>query len=416
MTEPTIKRRRLDSGENRSPVVEIKRLNMSLQTHCLNTIERMCIYRDIHVTDNNYDTFVIHLNTNFVHINQKELQQIFMNMKPPFSFGEPTEFTNRNLYLHYGSVDMIDQLKLINSIIDDELSKYDLMVDIYKIMDYDPNNVKILPNVPLFYKPIDTDDICMYCHTSLENSIYRLECGHYIHIECFEELAKHNKISGIINHIDIKCPYCVATIGIDNNITLSDKSIAVKITGDMIECEINAIAVKKYIMAIENLERIRIIVRMYKNGLNMLENIVKIELCDRSRIEEIEECLFNRIIELYNNELEDETEEWYEIWSNNQHSLIQPKLYNVIQNYLENKPHDHDVKHIDISNYLILRYTIYENKFEKWYTWIQEHIPDSPLLPPNPDKLLQKCLDEIGSEYPILSDQRCEQLKLLLDL
>ena len=163
-------------------------------------------------------------------------------------------------------------------------------------------------------------------------------------------------------------------------------------------------------MAIENLERIRIIVRMYKNGLNMLENIVKIELCDRSRIEEIEECLFNRIIELYNNELEDETEEWYEIWSNNQHSLIQPKLYNVIQNYLENKPHDHDVKHIDISNYLILRYTIYENKFEKWYTWIQEHIPDSPLLPPNPDKLLQKCLDEIGSEYPILSDQDVNNL------
>ena len=166
MTEPTIKRRRLDSGENRSPVVEIKRLNMSLQTHCLNTIERMCIYR-IYMSQTIIMIHLLYISTQILFTSTKRITTDIYDMKPPFSFGEPTEFTNRNLYLHYGSVDMIDQLKLINSIIDDELSKYDLMVDIYKIMDYDPNNVKILPNVPLFYKPIDTDDICMYCHTSL---------------------------------------------------------------------------------------------------------------------------------------------------------------------------------------------------------------------------------------------------------
>ena len=186
-----------------------------------------------------------------------------------------------------------------------------------------PDNFIITSEKQFYHKQIENDDVCMYCHDVLKNNICRLDCGHYIHDECFDLILKYKKLDTSMN-IFTKCPYCSSKITISNKLIIKNSNDTAKLTPNMCQLQLDAM-LKIFIMSYENYVFPKIKIQMYQDSTKITENFIRLEKGDRSRVEELESGKFKQITNMFKlskhqntyNKIFTNINSWYNIWIGN---------------------------------------------------------------------------------------------------
>lgn len=335
--------------------------------------------------------------------------------------------------IHYGSSDVLDDLELSSRVINEHIEKYDIDLDIDVLFS---DQFQLLSKTLFYYKQIENDEICMCCHEILKTDIYRLDCGHYIHIECFETILKFQNADNSIN-IFTKCPYCSSKITIDNKLFIKNSESTTIITSNMCKYQIDAILIKNLMVAYEKLCFFKIRVLMYQNSLKIIDNLIYLENGDRSRIKETESSRFKQITDMFkfikhkntSDKIFTNIDKWYNIWNGNDNvqfingsaPYVQTSLYKLLltSSFMFRSKNTQE-QNEQLINHMLLKYTIYKNDYIKWCNWIQTNVPHSPLLIPSSDDLLNYSKNKIK---PIinqfsdtwLTDTWCSKIDQLLN-
>lgn len=327
-----------------------------------------------------------------------------------------------NLHLRYGSNDVIDEVEQINDNISKYFFDYNDKSTIRNVMHkiFEQDQICINQDTPIFYKPIDCNDNCMICCNVLKRNITRLDCGHYMHTNCYNNFQQSLSNNFKVSDVTIKCPLCNKIIDTTDNLIFNKASNTTKINSDIIQYHQYVMDIRDLMISVENYQRFVIEVKMYQEWFTIPSNIIKLEIVDRSRIEETEENQYSKISEMFNHilHIDDEADDWYDIWSNFVSSSINPILYKLLISIYK-ESNQFDLKLYQTIDYMMLKYTIFNNQFDNWYKWSQLNIPDAPLLSPNPDNLVNKCLKQIGpSDYlnNIDWDNWCKLMHSMINL